>query len=738
MHHFSIWLRASAPWLLAAAAFALAYFSPIEEVHSDPAIALLATQSLLDNHTLSLDAYADDPACAYDLEQDYRIRHRGESMTYYSHGVSLLSLPAVWLANRFGFHMLDQSDEFALQNLLSALCCALLGILFYRICGTFLGPMESLAVAAVSLFGSSLVSTLATGLWNVGFQAVLLALGLLHLVRANHQGLRPNVGYLALLAGLAFICRPTAAFAILAAPLALVPSDWLKKRNVWLPLALGLTTLTAVLIALDLAGWIPRYYSPLKLTPQAYVWTGLPGILVSPSRGLLVFSPFLTLVAAVCLWHLKALAGRRLFQLAAVWTGLHLLAVAIKGAWWGGHSYGPRLLAEVTVPAILATCLAWRLLQQRAGPRTRILLATAYLACGLAAVYIHSYQGLFNHHTRRWNWMPNVDVDPLQLVFDWRYPQFLASDSALERRRFELARRDLGVYTLGREVTDADDADLGALFRDWYPSEPGWRWSRGTSPEILLNLGEFPNNAHTEGTIYLLHLRAGSLGHQEIGLRVNGTDVGRIELDGSVRERAFAFEHDLLKPGQENSLQFDLPGATATATDPRVMALALHAFKLEPRVDSPVISPGDEAFFISGFSAAEGAWRWTEDHRAVIDIPVGDTAVFDTLEITGSALHDQSVALRLNGVELGELSFAGGFDAVTTRRLTFDPDLLRPFRMNRIELGVAASAPHRRRRPSPGHRLPGVSRYDRRQRRLDSSDSGPSRVTWHWRRPDSR
>ncbi len=685
-----VWLSAFPPGLLALAVFALAYFSPIEEVHSDPAIALLATQALLDHGTLRLDAYRDDPACAYDLEHDYRIRRRSDSVSYFSHGVSLLSLPAVWLANRMGYHMLDQGDEFALQNLLSALCCALLAVLLYRICRAFLGRPASALVTSVSLFGSSLLSTMATGLWNLDYQVLLLALGLLHLVHRK-PGAELKLGYLTLLAGLAFFCRPTAAFAVLAAILALAPTGVapearkrydLKQRQVWLPLALGSALLAMALIALDLAEWMPRYYSPLKLTPQTPLLTGLYGSLLSPSRGLLVYSPFLLPVATACLWQLRPLAGVKLFRLAAVWSGLHLAAIATKGVWWGGHCYGPRLLAEVMLPAVLMTCLAWRQLECRRH-RARYLFAAAYLACGLAAGYIHSYQGLFNPEARRWSSMPDIDHHP-RLAFDWRYPQFLASTSSLEQRVLEFERRALGVYRLGEEIPFDTGVALGALFRDWYPPESGWRWSRGGSPEIRLRLGELPSTAG----LYLFRLRAGSLDRQQIALEVNGSEVGRIELRGPVRERAFAISSELLEAGRENSFRLRIPGATSTAEDPRVMGISLHAFELRPLAEFPGLGFADEPLFVRGFSAAESRWRWTDGRRAAVDYPVADAAGIDTLELTARVIAQQRVVIRLNGVELGELSFDDGFDDVITRRLSIDPKLLRPFRMNRIELSL--------------------------------------------------
>ena len=674
------WLRASPPWLLAPAVFALAFFSPVDEARSDPAIALLATQSLLDHRTLDLGPYADDPELAYDLEKDYRIRRRGGTYVYYSHGVSLLSLPAVWLANLAGYHMLDQDDENALQNLLSALCCGLLAVLIYRLCRVYAGPLASLTIAAVSVLGSSLTSTLATGLWNTGYQLLLLGLGLLHLARRQAAATRPNLAYLALLAGLAFLCRPTAGFAILAATLALPPGILPARRGLRLSLAVGLPLAAALLIALDLAGWLPHYYSPLKLTPQTPLPTGLYGILLSPSRGLLVFSAFLIPVAAVCLRHLRALAGDRIFRLVAVWAGLQLLAIATKGNWWGGHSFGPRLLTEVMLPATLATCLAWRQLQLRIPPRARGRIAAAYLACGLAAIFIHSYQGLFNHHARRWNWTPDIDRDP-SLAFDWNHPQFLATGDSLERRLFEHRRRLLPTYALGQSL--AYDGD-GALFVDWYLPEPGWRWSRGRSAEILLRLGQLSAPGP-----YLLRLRAASLGRQDVGLAVNGTPIGRVELDGPVRERAFAFEHELLKPGGENSFRFDLPGAAATATDSRVMGLALHAFSLDSlAADAAGVAFDDDLFFIRGFSVAEHAWRWTDGKHAVIDVPVGDAERLGSLVLEASALERQPVGIKLNGTDLGELEVPGGFDNVVTRRLAFDSFRLRPFRMNRVELSL--------------------------------------------------
>jgi len=140
---------------LAVGIFVIAFLSPVEHVDSDPAMALLVSQALLDHHTLRLDVYAGDPACAYLISPaNYHLFLYGDSLFYRSPSVGVLSLPIVWLANRFGFYMLDQSAEFALQNLISAVCCALIAGVLYRLCRIYLAPPASLAVAAVSVLGS--------------------------------------------------------------------------------------------------------------------------------------------------------------------------------------------------------------------------------------------------------------------------------------------------------------------------------------------------------------------------------------------------------------------------------------------------------------------------------------------------------------------------------------------------------------------------------------------------------
>ncbi len=78
---------------------------------------------------------------------------------------------------------------------------------------------------------------------------------------------------------------------------------------------------------------------------------GLMGLLISPARGLLVFSPWI-LVLLPGLW--RSGRSRDPFRIALLIGVLSTLALnALYADWWGGDSWGPRRLQELLPPLLL-------------------------------------------------------------------------------------------------------------------------------------------------------------------------------------------------------------------------------------------------------------------------------------------------------------------------------------------------------------------------------------------------
>ncbi|MEM7585576.1 MAG: glycosyltransferase family 39 protein [Acidobacteriota bacterium] len=667
--------------LLVSVVFAIALLSPVTSVDSDAGIALLVSQTLLDHQTLRLDVYRDDPAFAYDLDSDYRLRQRDGKIYYYAPGVPILSLPFVWVANRFGYHMLDLAAEQALQNLLSALCCAAIFWLLYQACRTVLEPIPSLVITAVSVLGSPLISTVATGLWTADYAAVFLSLAVLLMARYDSNGgSRRELVAMAACLGIAFFTRPSSAFAGMALLISLLGA---ADRRIGRA-AVAILSLGCALIAVSWMGGLrgiptPLYYlSPARLYPKAPLLEGLAGTLWTPSRGLLVFCPFLLLVIAGAAWWLRSARYHRLIVFSLAWITLHVLGVATRSIWWGGHSYGPRLFTELMPAFVLLTALLWRHFGQPLAMAPRTVIATLYGILGLLAMVIHSYQGLFNPATRAWNESPNVDIYPSTL-YDWRYPQFAATRELLDSREIEFQRRTLGTFELGQELAhDTQDA----LFHAWYGPENSWRWSRGRAPALTVRLGALP-----EVRLYLLILEAGSLRPQEVTVAVNSVAVGTMVFeDFEPSRQQLSINPSLLRPGAENTIEFQVPDPGGTSEDPRDLGIALRSFQLSPlmtRLGS--IDFTQDTYFLEGFSSAESGWRWTDGDTATLAYPMGERPDAPiALKLTAGTLGRQRVLLSFENQPLGELELEG-FEP-STRTLVIPPELLSPHSLQHIQL----------------------------------------------------
>lgn len=147
---------------------------------------------------------------------------------------------------------------------------------------------------------------------------------------------------------------------------------------------------------------------------------GLAGLLVSPSRGLLVYEPFVVfaLAFALTLRPRRSLLERRLASLGVAWLAA-LLLYATYAEWWGGRVFGPRFLDDLA-PVVFAL-LAWGIGRGLLAPRwTRAALG----ACAAWSLLIFSAAAFV--YDQSWDTLPvNVNDDPSK-IFSWSDPQWLA------------------------------------------------------------------------------------------------------------------------------------------------------------------------------------------------------------------------------------------------------------------------------------------------------------------------
>jgi hypothetical protein len=150
------------------------------------------------------------------------------------------------------------------------------------------------------------------------------------------------------------------------------------------------------------------------------IQTGLYGLLASPSRGLLVYTPYVifALVALLRAWRWPGDVAGRLRGLSLAWI-VALVLYAMYSEWWGGRVFGSRFLDDYA--PVLFAALAWGTSVGMLGSR----LARAVFAF-MAAWSFVLFQAAAFLYDKSWDTFPvNVNDDPSKL-FNWSDPQWLA------------------------------------------------------------------------------------------------------------------------------------------------------------------------------------------------------------------------------------------------------------------------------------------------------------------------
>ncbi len=551
--HGHLWLVA-----LCVAAFLLTYLAPVDASFSDPWGSLLTAQAIVEHGTIRLDAYTADMRWAY---EPLPPASNGHKYDYFPLGTSLFAVPAVWLARLRGEHMIYEEDNEALQNMLSSLTVVAAALLIWAACRRGLSRSAAMAITVALVFGSPIASTLGTALWSSDL-ALVLGLGTVLLVVAYERRPIDRRAELALgvLVFFAYLCRPT--MALLLPLLAFYLGNRRRRLPViFITTAVGLFAVFVLFSWRELGMFLPPYYQPSRLGTDHF-WQAMAGHLLSPSRGILIGSPFLILsFAGLAAWP-RFLVRDRLVQLALGWIGLHWVTISLFHNWWGGWSFGARLFTEALPAFLLLTILVARLARERLPARRRRAAGAAFLAAAAFAAFVHSHQGLFNVYAILWN--DGIDRDAGR-VFDWRYPQFLASPESLGAHAREAKLLARPAVSFGEAILPTSEH---VVFEGWSIPEGGgaWRWSRSQRSRILFRFAESSLDAPRP----VLEIEAGTYQPQVVRVRLNGIDVGTIRSERNWDPSIYrlAFSPEVLEKARRTlpgsrifELELEIPGA---------------------------------------------------------------------------------------------------------------------------------------------------------------------------------
>src|SRR3954468_23814938 len=383
--------------------------------------------------------------------------------------IAPLYLPAVGILHLRGWTdvRLDHTAR-VMEKLTASLLAALSAALLYLLLRRRAAPPVALLLTLAYAFGTTTWVISSQALWQHGM-AQLLVIGTLLLLTGPCTV--PRALAAGLLVGLIAANRPPDA--ILAAALGAYGLFWAgRRRAAWLALAAALPAGLVLLYNLGVAHNLAGGYGLVGKAGyfRHPLLAGVGGLLLSPTRGLLVFSPFLLFL--VLAWrHLPRDRGERGLTLAmGAGVVLQLLLYA-RTDWRGGVFWGPRYMTD------LLPLLLWMLVPVVAGLRG--LGRACFLLAVAAAVAIEAI-GAFWYTGATDSAIVAVVSGPhqMQAAWKWRNAPFVASlqqglapaelmietrgsIDAIETDAIEAAGRATSAVTAGQEAAAAGWALAG-------------------------------------------------------------------------------------------------------------------------------------------------------------------------------------------------------------------------------------------------------------------------------------
>lgn len=258
--------------------------------------------------------------------------------------VAPLYLPAVLWLDRNGWQQLqiDRAAE-VMEKLSASLLAALASAIMYLVLRRD-GNRWSLPLALAFAFGTNTWMISSQALWQHGTGELLIALALLLALARATPARTAVLGAVCLLMA---ANRPPDALIAGAIGLFIL---WSRRRAaVWFFVGAAVPLAALLYYNLNFIGHIVGGYAIRKNPNRAFFhpdWSGLLGLLISPARGLLVFSPFLVFVPVGLIQRLRMPATKNL----AIVLGLAALAqflVYSQADWRAGVSWGPRWLTDL-------------------------------------------------------------------------------------------------------------------------------------------------------------------------------------------------------------------------------------------------------------------------------------------------------------------------------------------------------------------------------------------------------
>jgi len=355
--------------------------------------------SIIREGNLDLNEYPEITFQVWDWTRDRRFRVPLQPVL-----TGIFAVPLYLAASGLGVSFTPWNLAF-LGKLASTLYTAFSAVVLLALLRRRLSRARAYLLILAYAFGTCVWTVSSQDLWQHGFSHLLISLGLYCLFSAESRpGLAGLSGFFLSLAALSRGMNVPLAAAGFACVLIRFRSQTVRFLLWCLP---GVAYyLSYNLYYLGSPG-NPIVAYALGFFHPAGMPGALAGLLFSPGRGMLFFSPFLLLALPGAYWGCREPSPRRvLYRCLSAGTVFYLVFLSSWYMWWGGHCYGYRMLVDL-VPVLLVLMVpAVKLLDRR-------FLRRIFLFLVLWSVLLQAAGALY--YCDRWNGRRRVDKHPERL-----------------------------------------------------------------------------------------------------------------------------------------------------------------------------------------------------------------------------------------------------------------------------------------------------------------------------------
>jgi len=368
---------------------------------------------------------------------DYRIENvNGHLYSVYPLGTPLMAAPIVGVIDIIGSRLFGgmslsayllihtpNSTLFLVEKMIASILTAINCVIIFALGRYYLNTAKAIILTIIFAFATSAWSVASRGLWQHGPSMLCLSLTVYILIVGQKKPrLVPLAGFPL---AFSFLIRPTNVISIGLFTIYV----WFAYRKYWIYYILCLAAVFVPFIIYNYSIYssiFSPYYSPQKLGNSPFLLEALAGNLVSPARGLFIFSPILILsIFGFSRTFRKFRLGQNFINIYLFGAiVLHWIVISLFKDWGGGWSIGPRYFSDM-IPyfiCFLIPVLDGLSLSRNSLPVIR-LGTIGFVIITIFSIFVH-YRCSVDYGPTEWNIKPDISITQSRL-WDWSDIQFL-------------------------------------------------------------------------------------------------------------------------------------------------------------------------------------------------------------------------------------------------------------------------------------------------------------------------